>query len=273
MWAAPSSRSIDTSTLGYEIVSPSIDRSSGASTMPAPSRRTIRSGGAGGGPFGDELGERAARRDGVDELPLDRLAALHSLGACGEDVGEVAPHVALVDDACQATRAGQHRQQRYLRQRDGARPVVDEHDLVARQRQLVAAAGGRSVDRRDPHLSRMGGGVFDRVAGLVGELAEVDLVGVRRSRQHLDVGSRAEHLVEAARDDHGSHLRVLEAQALHRVVELDVDAEVVRVELELVVAAQPTGRVDLHRERGDRSVDAEPPVAVHVGAGPEVDQF
>ena len=66
---------------------------------------------------------------------------------------------------------------------------------------------------------------------------------------------------------------VLEAQALHRVVELDVDAEVVRVELELVVVTQPTGRIDLHRERGDRSVDGETPVAVGVRAGAEVDQF
>ena len=49
---------------------------------------------------------------------------------------------------------------------------------------------------------------------------------------------RAEHLLLRAGDDHRAHLRVLEADALHRVVELDVDAQVVAVELELVAGTQ-----------------------------------
>ena len=62
------------------------------------------------------------------------------------------------------------------------------------------------------------------VAGLVGELAEVDLVAVGRPGEHLDVGAGAEDLVEPAGDDDGLDLGVLEAQPLHGVVQLDVDA-------------------------------------------------
>ena len=87
---------------------------------------------------------------------------------------------ALVDEPGQAAGARQHAQQRHLGQRHRRRAVVDQHDLVAGQGQLVAAAGRRAVERRDVGLARVRGGVLDAVAGLVGELAEVDLPGVRR---------------------------------------------------------------------------------------------
>ena len=73
--------------------------------------------------------------------------------ARGEHVGEVAADVALVDDAGEPAGAGQHGEQRDLGQRHRRRAVVDEEDLVARQRQLVAAAGGRAVDGGDPRLA------------------------------------------------------------------------------------------------------------------------
>jgi hypothetical protein len=66
-------------------------------------------------------------------------------------------------------------------------------------------------------------------------MREVHLVVVARRRQHLDVGPGAEHLVERAGQHHDLDGRVLEPEPLHDVVELDVDAEVVGVELELVV--------------------------------------
>ena len=202
-----------------------------------------------------------------------RLRPLHALGPGGEDVGEVAADVALVDDPGQAAGAGQHGEQRHLGQRHRRRPVVDEEDLVAGQRQLVAAAGRGAVDGGDPDLAGVGRGVLDAVAGLVGELAEVDLVGVRRPGQHLDVGAGAEHLVEAAGDDDGVHLGVLEAQALDGVVQLDVDAEVVAVELQLVVVAQPgvRGRPAIVSVATGPST-LEPPVAVGRRLGVEADR-
>ena len=51
--------------------------------------------------------------------------------------------------------------------------------------------------------------------------------------------------VLAAGDDHRAHLGVLEAQPLDGVVQLDVDAQVVGVELELVAGHQAAVLVDV----------------------------
>jgi hypothetical protein len=77
-------------------------------------------------------------------------------------------------------------------------------------------------------------GILDGVSGLVGEFAEIDLVGVARARQHADIGAGAENPRLAGAQQHGAHLRMLEAQPLESVGELDVDPEVVGIELELV---------------------------------------
>ena len=95
----------------------------------------------------DALLELAGRIHRVDEPPLDRALALHAFGERAEHVREVAPDLPLVDDARQAAGAGQHAEQRRLRQAHRRVPVVDEHDLVARERQLVAAAGADAVER------------------------------------------------------------------------------------------------------------------------------
>ena len=62
-------------------------------------------------------------------------------------VGQVAAHLALVDHTSQAAGSRQHAQQRNFRQTDGAGAIVDQQDLIAGQRQLVAAAGGGAVQR------------------------------------------------------------------------------------------------------------------------------
>ncbi len=93
--------------------------------------------------------EARARHDLVDELPLDRALAAHALGRRREEVGVVAPHAALVDDPREPARAGQHAEERDLGQRDRRRAVVDEQDLVAGERELVAAARGGAVQRAE----------------------------------------------------------------------------------------------------------------------------
>src|SRR6267378_3157658 len=55
---------------------------------------------------------------------------------------------------------------------------------------------------------------------------------------------------------------VLEAQALDRVGQLDVDAQVVAVALQLELAVCSPERLDLHAQLGDLAVDREDPVAV-----------
>ena len=59
--------------------------------------------------------------------------------------------------------------------------------------------------------------------------------------------------------------------ALQRVVQLDVDAEIVAVELELVPGLDATVFGHVHRQRGDRAVEAELPVAVLRRIGAIVD--
>ena len=90
-----------------------------------------------------------------------RALAAHALGGGAEEVGVVAPHHALVDQPRQPAGAGQHGEQRQLGQRHRARAVVGQQDLVAGQRQLVAAAGGDAVDRADVALAGMLGRVLD----------------------------------------------------------------------------------------------------------------
>ena len=79
--------------------------------------------------------------------------------------------------------------------------------------------------------------VFHRQPRLVGELAEVDLPGMARAAQHEDVRAGAEDPLLQAGDDDGLHFGMLEANALDRVGQLDVHAEVVRVQLQPVVRA------------------------------------
>ena len=69
------------------------------------------------------------------------------------------------------------------------------------------------------------------------------------------------------------HLGVLEAQPLDDVVQLDVDAEVVRVQLQLVVVAKPGIRCHRHRHGGDRSIECDPPVPVRLRVRTETDRL
>src|SRR5208283_6179896 len=117
---------------------------------------------------------------------------------------------------------------------DGAGTIVDENDLVAGERQLVTAARARAVDRGQEFQPAVGGRVLEAVARFVGEFAEVDLPRMAGGAQHENVGARAEDPLARAGDDHGPHFRALEADAVYGVVELDVDAQIVAVELELV---------------------------------------
>ena len=111
------------------------------------------------------------------------------------------------------------------------------------------------------------------VPRLVGELAEVDLVPVRRRRQHLNVGAGAEHLVDSTGHDHRLDLRMLEAHALHDVVQLDVDAQVVGVELQLIVTSQTGTRRHSHGDGRDSTVEGSSPMAVGSRLRTEADQF
>jgi hypothetical protein len=64
---------------------------------------------------------------------------------------------------------------------------------------------------------------------------------------------------------------MLEAKALQNVGQLDVDAEIVGIEFELVVVRAQAGVfTHVHGECGDVTVDGELPVLVLLGRGLEV---
>src|SRR5580700_11258592 len=64
---------------------------------------------------------------------------------------------------------------------------------------------------------------------------------------------------------------MLEAQSGDRVGQFDVDAKVVRVQLELISAEQRRGWIDVHGQRRDRAVERQLPVAVAGWVGLKID--
>ena len=89
--------------------------------------------------------------------------------------------------------------------------------------------------------------ILDAVARLVGEFAEIDFVGMGRAGQHADIGAGAEHPRLGRAQHDRAHLRMLEAQPLQRVGQLDIDAEIVGIQFELVAVEQRRPFVDVHR--------------------------
>src|SRR3569832_1589886 len=85
---------------------------------------------------------------------------------------------------------------------------------------------------------------------------------MRGPAEHVDVGARAPDAVLAAFEHDDLHGRVLEADAVQRIVQFDIDAEVVRFELELVAGLDAAFLVDVELETCDVAVDSERPVAV-----------
>src|SRR6185312_14862055 len=63
-------------------------------------------------------------------------------------------------------------------------------------------------------------------------------------------------------EDDGADLRVLETDALERVVQLDIDAEIVGVELQPVAGRDPARLVDIERQPRDGRLDPQAPMPV-----------
>ena len=219
----------------------------------------------------DEVVELAGGGDGVHQAPVHGALPLHAFRQGAEDVGVITAHAALVHHAGQAAGAGQHTQERHLRQAHRRGAVVHQQDLIACQGQLIATTCGDTVTRRQVVLSRVRTGVLDGQARLVGELAEVHLEGMSGRAEHVDVGSGGEDAILAGADGHRLHLGVLEAQPPDGIGKLDVHAQVVGVELEGVAGPQRFVLLHVPDQPGRLSVHLETPVAVVVRVGIEVD--
>ena len=168
-----------------------------ASARAACCARPSRRGGASRRPRSPSC--RAPRRRG----PTRRARLPRTPSATVEnDVGQIAPDLALVDQAREPAGAGEHAEQRRLGQADGARSVVRR----ARSRRTRRRARSRRP-RRCPRarralaMPRLGAHLLEVEARLVRELAEVDLEAVGAAAQHVDVGAGAEDAVLAAGED------------------------------------------------------------------------
>ena len=96
----------------------------------------------------------------------------------------------------------------------------------------------------------MAAGVFNAVAGFIGELTKVNLPSVGGKPQHKDIGARTKNAVFQTGDDNAFNFRVLEADALQSVMQLDVHAQVIGVEFEFVARTDTGVFVDIELEGG-----------------------
>ena len=113
--------------------------------------------------------------------------------------------------------------------------------------------------------------ILNRQACFVRELAEVHLPGVGRIAEHHDVRAGRENSLFERRDDDGVNFGMLESNPLNQVRELDVDAEIVRVQLQAVVGREAGVLADVHRQRRHGAVYRELPVMISIRMGLEGD--
>ena len=64
---------------------------------------------------------------------------------------------------------------------------------------------------------------------------------------------------------------MLEAQALHSIVQFDIDADIVGIQFQLIAVCRGAIFIDGHDEPGYRSVDADGPVPVVFRRGAEIE--
>ena len=111
----------------------------------------------------------------------------------------------------------------------------------------------------------MAAGVFDAVTGFVGELTKVHFPSVGRQAQHKDVGARAKNAVFQTGDDHAFNFRMFKADTLQSVVQFNVNAQVVRIEFELVARADTRVFVDVELQGGGFAFVFDRPMLVLAG--------
>ena len=97
--------------------------------------------------------ELGPRHQFVDQIPVDGPLAAHAFRGGAEHVGAIVPHLALVHQAGQSAGPRQHREKRQFGQGHGRGAIIDQHDVIGRQRQLIPAAGRGAVDGADEFLA------------------------------------------------------------------------------------------------------------------------
>ena len=174
-------------------------------------------------------------------------------------------YLALVErhrQARQPARSEQDSQQRQFGQAHSGRTIIHQDDFIAGQRQLVPSTGCRSIAGYQELQPRISARIFDPVARFIGEFAEIHFPRVRGKSQHVDVGPGAKNAILRAGQDHRVDLWAFEPDALQGIVELDIHAQVIRIQFQFVAWTNPAVFRHVHRERGNRAIKGEPPVLV-----------
>src|SRR6266853_1433013 len=177
------------------------------------------------------FGKICRRYNLVHQAPGSCAFAFHTIWIGAEHVGKIAAHFAFIDYASESAGSRQYTEQRSFRQAHGAGAIVDQQNFVARESQFVATTCGCTVQRGEKLQAVVATGIFHPIAGFVGKFAEIYFPRVRRAGQHINVCARAEHSFFAASNDYARNFRMFESNSLQRVVQLDVDAEVVGIQL------------------------------------------
>ena len=119
----------------------------------------------------------------------------------------------------------------------------------------------------------MAGGVFQAIAGFIGELAKVHLPAVGGQTQHVDVGARAPNFFLATFKHHHLDGRVLKTDAVDGVMQFDVYTQVIAVELEFVARLDAAVFVDVEFEFCNITFNKQRPVLVLGRVGGKADQL
>ena len=94
-------------------------------------------------------------------------------------------------------------------------------------------------------------GVFNFIAGFVGEFAEIHLVAVGGKAQHRDVCSRAEYPIALRSQNDCPNFRMLKTKPLNRIMKFNVDTKIIGVEFQCVSGMKPCIRVHCQLEKCD----------------------
>ena len=94
---------------------------------------------------------------------------------------------------------------------------------------------------------------------------------MRRQTEHEDVCAGAEDPVFGTGDNDRANRRMFKPDTLQRVLQLDIDAEIIRVQLQFVSWAQATVLLHVHSQRRHRAINGEPPMLILLRSGLVID--
>ena len=98
----------------------------------------------------------------IDEAPGDGPLSLDPFDERAEVVCDIPANATFVHESRETARPWQYTKQRRFRQADHRMSIIHEQNLVAGERQFVAAPGAGAVDRGEKLDARLAARILDR---------------------------------------------------------------------------------------------------------------